>query len=494
MKKRLIRILSICTLSALLATGCAVEEENSNSPETTAPTTATTETNTPSAIEEETTTPQYTYSLEDAIAEYEELFDSERLIVKEWFYIDEFGVPGWVPGIVEIDGVEYTYGYGKHGWLTSITGSDGSEITKEIVVDDAGSITLLDKEYKNGKCIDYFENLSSSPNYTGFQYEGKKYMYVFTTYNYNDIITGIKDEEGNIVAEYEYYDDNNRMGIRTINHTEDKIGDINSFKGFGYYINNDMGFGEIHNSPHQFFSLEYVFENNTIAIPLYLPGVVYGETETTSTCNEEEYITTFNPYGKEIEVLNWHGNSLNSIRPKEIIADNKKYVYEYEYYGFRSSKKVFDGDSLVEEVIYEYGRDGMDMPILKKEIHKDYEISYTWQEDLDANSWVTGFIYDGKEYFYQEGDEEYPYWVKYICNENNNKVAEYEYVENDAGIIECRVINYTEDNIGDINPIRYEEKYCDSETGIIASHSSYYYVWKNDEEIEYVVLRPYLGE
>ena len=54
--------------------------------------------------------------------------------------------------------------------------------------------------------------------------------------------------------------------------------------------------------------------------------------------------------------------------------------------------------------------------------------------------------------------------------------------------------NYTEDNIGDINPIRYEEEYCDSETGIIASHSSYYYVWKNDEEIEYVVLRPYLGE
>ena len=40
----------------------------------------------------------------------------------------------------------------------------------------------------------------------------------------------------------------------------------------------------------------------------------------------------------------------------------------------------------------------------------------------------------------------------------------------------------------------YQEKYCDSETGIIASHSSYYYVWKNDEEIEYVVLRPYLGE
>ena len=218
------------------------------------------------------------------------------------------------------------------------------------------------------------------------------------------------------------------------------------------------------------------------------------ETETTSTCNEEKYITTFNPYDKEIEVTDWHGDSLKTIRPKEIIVDNKNYVYEYEYYGFRSSKKVFDGDSLVEEVLYEYGRDGMDMPILTKEIHKDYEISYTWQRDREPNCWITGFIYDGKEYFYQEGDAEYPYWVKYIRDENNNKVAEYEYVENDAGIIECRVINYTEDNIGDINPIRYEEKYCDSETGIIASHSSYYYVWKNDEEIEYVVLRPYLGE
>ena len=213
MKKRLIRILSICTLSALLATGCAVEEENSNSPETTAPTTATTETNTPPAIEEETTTPQYTYSLEDAIAEYEELFYSERLIVKEWFYIDEFGVPGWVPGIVEIDGVEYTYGYGKHGWLTSITGNDGSEIIREIVVDDAGSVILMDKEYKNDKCIDYFENLSSFPRYTGFQYEEKNYAYVFDT---NSKITGIKDEEGNIVAEYEYYDDNNRRGLELL--------------------------------------------------------------------------------------------------------------------------------------------------------------------------------------------------------------------------------------------------------------------------------------
>lgn len=290
MKRTVVNILNIFALSAVLTTGCAKKDVNSSKTETTAPTTATTETNTPPTMEEETTKKHY-LSIEDRKDELAQIYDNERLTIKEWIYVDEFGVPGWVPGIVEIDGVEYTYGYGKHGWLTSITGSDGSEITKEIVVDDAGSIVLLDKEYKNGKCIDYFENLSSSPDYTGFQYEGKNYMYVFDTSTDNYIITGIKDEEGNIVAEYEYYDDNNRMGIRTINHTEDKLGDVNSFKGFGNYINNDMGFAEDHNSMYQCFSLEYVFENNTIAIPLYLPGHLYGEPETTSKKDNSKYDT-----------------------------------------------------------------------------------------------------------------------------------------------------------------------------------------------------------
>ena len=177
---------------------------------------------------------------------------------------------------MEIDGVEYTYGYGKHGWLTSITGNDGSEIIREIVVDDAGSVILMDKEYKNDKCIDYFENLSSFPRYTGFQYEGKNYVYVFDT---NSKITGIKDEEGNIVAEYEYYDDNNRMGIRTINHTEEKIGDVNSLKYESYYITNDMGYGLGYSHPIQWYSREYV-DSQTYKVGgdyFYLPGHLYGE-------------------------------------------------------------------------------------------------------------------------------------------------------------------------------------------------------------------------
>ena len=475
MKKRLIRILSICTLSALLATGCAGEEENSNSPETTAPTTTTTETNTPPAIEEETTTPQYTYSLEDAIAEYEELFDSERLIVKEWFYIDEFGVPGWVPGIVEIDGVEYTYGYGKHGWLTSITGSDGSEITKEIVVDDAGSIALLDKEYKNGKCIDYFENLSSSPNYTGFQYEGKKYMYVFTTYNYNDIITGIKDEEGNIVAEYEYYDDNNRMGIRTINHTEDKLGDVNSFKGFGNYINNDMGFAEDHNSMYQCFSLEYVFENNTIAIPLYLPGHLYGEPETTSKKDNSKYDTD------RIEIVEWEEYIVDSddplkttmFRPKKIEVEGVEYTYTYD--GVLTSIKGTDGTDIRleyfvtdENFLTEY-KNGRTVKYIRENTGKGYEI--------------IGFEYEGQKYTYVYGS---PSRIDGIADENGNIVAKYKYTNMEKGT-SIEVINCTDDNIGDVNSLRYTGHYEDEATGFSFYFDKVYNV-VNQENVEMIEM------
>lgn len=259
---------------ATILTGCGMAE-TPPSPTTEETTTATTETNTPPTVEEETTKKHY-LSIEDRKDELAQIYDNERLTIKEWIYVDVFGVPGWVPGIVEIDGVEYTYGYGKHGWLTSITGNDGSEIIREIVVDDAGSVILMDKEYKNDKCIDYFENLSSFPRYTGFQYEGKNYVYVFDT---NSKITGIKDEEGNIVAEYEYYDDNNRMGIRTINHTEEKIGDVNSLKYESYYITNDMGYGLGYSHPIQWYSREYV-DSQTYKVGgdyFYLPGHLYGE-------------------------------------------------------------------------------------------------------------------------------------------------------------------------------------------------------------------------
>ncbi len=488
MKKQLISLLSIFALSIVLTTGCqkgTYEELVTTSGEVETSTyvveveTTIGEPETPQEIETTTGEPETTPKNDKA------KYDTDKINITEWEeYIvdpnDRYKTTMFRPKKIEVEGIEYTYTYTDGNRLMAITGIDGTDIKLEHFPESDCYI----RECKNGRIVKYIKKNSDKFVHgrefeiIGFEHDGKIYTY---SYDLLDRIRDISDENGTIVAKYIYSSIENGTSIEVINYTDDNIGDINSLRYTGHYVDEATGFSFYFNKVYN-----VVNQENVELIEMFDPMENTGE--------EEKYTTTFNPYGKEIEVLDWHGNSLNSIRPKEIIADNKKYVYEYEYHGFRSSKKVFDGDSLVEEVLYEYGRDGMDMPILTKEIHKDYEISYTWQRDREPNCWITGFIYDGKEYFYQEGDEEYSYWVKYICDENNNKVAEYEYVENDAGIIECRVINYTEDNIGDINPIRYEESYCDSETGIIASHSSYYYVWKNDEEIEYVVLRPYLGE
>ena len=198
------------------------------------------------------------------------------------------------------------------------------------------------------------------------------------------------------------------------------------------------------------------------------------------------YSDTYNLYDKEITVLEWYGNSLNFSRPKEIAIENKKYIYEYDDIKKRVLKKIYDGNTLIEEVSYEYTRDNMDNPILSKEVHPNYNISFIWQLG-DKFCELKGFTYKNKDYFYKYGDLNHPFWVKYIHDENGNIVAEYEYAANEEGYIECNMIEYTEQNIGSINPIRYGKDYCDYETGFIVSNSSYY-LMKDD----YVAVRPNL--
>jgi RHS repeat-associated protein len=75
--------------------------------------------------------------------------------------------------------------------------------------------------------------------------------------------------------------------------------------------------------------------------------------------------------------------------------------------------------------------------------------------------------YYQNEYYYRkniQGD------VTHIFDENLNLVAKYEY---DAWGNHT-VTNYTDDNIGDLNPIRYRSYYFDSETGLFYLKSRYY--------------------
>ena len=181
MKARHIRILSICILSAILVTGCTKKDVNNSKTETIEPTTATIETITlPGIVEtssseelsqEETTTQESL--IDKGKAELAKTYDSERIIIKGWVYLNN----GWAPKIVEIDGIEYSYGRNEYGFITTIRGSDGSVTTRNYIIDNFNPVLI--EENKNGKHIKYCEDSTQAPRYTGFQYEGLNYTYIF---------------------------------------------------------------------------------------------------------------------------------------------------------------------------------------------------------------------------------------------------------------------------------------------------------------------------
>jgi RHS repeat-associated protein len=112
---------------------------------------------------------------------------------------------------------------------------------------------------------------------------------------------------------------------------------------------------------------------------------------------------------------------------------------------------------------YNYGINGISGMTVKK---------YRYARDLSG-----GMMYyvpvDGENQYYQN---EYYYRkniqgdVTHIFDENLNLVAKYEY---DAWGNHT-VINYTDDNIGDLNPIRYRSYYYDQENGLFYLKSRYY--------------------
>lgn len=85
-----------------------------------------------------------------------------------------------------------------------------------------------------------------------------------------------------------------------------------------------------------------------------------------------------------------------------------------------------------------------------------------------GGSGIVGFKYNGTDYYFRknlQGD------VTEIYTSAGLKVASYAY---DAWGKVLAVNNYTNDNIGDINPIRYRGYYYDVETGLYYLNSRYY--------------------
>ena len=85
-----------------------------------------------------------------------------------------------------------------------------------------------------------------------------------------------------------------------------------------------------------------------------------------------------------------------------------------------------------------------------------------------GGSGIVGFAYNGTDYYFRknlQGD------VTEIYTSAGLKVATYAY---DAWGKVLSVNNYTADNIGDLNPIRYRSYYYDVETGLYYLNSRYY--------------------
>lgn len=151
-----------------------------------------------------------------------------------------------------------------------------------------------------------------------------------------------------------------------------------------------------------------------------------------------------------------NGKELSSITN----GDNQ-YSYEYNSQGIRISKTVngvkhtytLQGSKILSEtygnitMLYIY--DENDLPI-----GISYRESSYQEDEFDSYMLVRNM----------QGD------VIGICNGDGELVAEYTY--NAWG--ECTVTNYTEHNIGNMNPFRYRSYYMDSETGFYYLNSRYY--------------------
>ena len=199
-------------------------------------------------IEVETTTvdKETTTSFRD-----EPNYDTERIKATKWD-MTKYGQRVLLEAIV--DGVTYEYVYDTV-LLLAIKGSDGTLIELK---HENGDI----EEIKNGRTVKYFGegNIRLTNDYEGFEYEGKKYTYVFKRMGEgyrHYFITGIVDDENFLVAEYKYISGNKGTTIEVINYTEDNIGDINSVRYDGHYWDEITGFVYYYGQFHNVIDYEY---------------------------------------------------------------------------------------------------------------------------------------------------------------------------------------------------------------------------------------------
>ena len=151
----------------------------------------------------------------------------------------------------------------------------------------------------------------------------------------------------------------------------------------------------------------------------------------------------------------------NGKELSQIIKGEDTFSYKYNSQGIRIGKTV----NGVEHI---YTLEGSR---ILSESYGNITMLYIYDE---TNSPI-GIAY--RENDYAKGVFDYYLYLKNlqgdiigICNSSYELISEYTY--NAWG--ECTITNYTEDNIGNVNPFRYRGYYHDSETGFYYLNSRYY--------------------
>lgn len=164
----------------------------------------------------------------------------------------------------------------------------------------------------------------------------------------------------------------------------------------------------------------------------------------------------------KINIADWTVEIPVITVPAKIITGGVTYRYVYNDDGYRIAKYV--GDEYRIDYEYEQPPSGAQQ-VLKSEKSDKYTVEYTY-DDVDGIYRLKGFKYNGNEYSYITDEIGF---ITGIADSNGDIAAEYSYISHDLST-EVVTSNYTDENIGDINSMLFENAYYDRETGFCCDY------------------------
>lgn len=370
-------------------------------------------------------------------------FDNGNITLTENYGYDDYGkVTGKT---LNFFGSEFDYYYSYS--------EDSRHILKAIsIFDDYVIHPFIDENarYTGREIFDSNNNLLQKERII-YQQIGERSANVPSSVYYDSFSSGVKTSSTNI--KYQYDSSNNITEIRE----NDVL--VNKY----YYDTLNRLIREDNKKLNKSFFFAY--DNN---------GNLLSKKDADYTLAKKDEVLSFND---EIGCL-YEGDKLISFDGESIVYDQYNRPINY-----RGNTMLWDHNKLTQFGNVSFAYDGLGRRISKGSIYYLYDsgnrlIGQNYQGNVLIfaydNSGVTGFKYNGDEYFYQkniQGDV-----ISVVCVNTSQKVASYVYdawgnhiVLDESGNV---VTNHS--HIGFINPFRYRSYYFDDETGFYYLKSRYY--------------------